>query len=149
MVERLIRMKSFMKITLLLCLANSMIACSSYRPVVDEDNQYQKLGSSRAESEIDHCLAKADRYLESHKDSRLLKEAGRGAAAGAMLGGVLGALSGNSRNLIAGAAVGAGVGAVGNSVGVMTKDKLSPDELKQQYVSNCLKRKNLVVIGWK
>ena len=130
-------------------MVSTLFGCSSYRPVVDENEQYQKIGSNAAESEIDSCMAKADRYLESHKNSRMLKEAGRGATSGALLGGVLGALSGDSSKIIGGAAIGGGIGAASSAAGVAAKDNLSPDEMKQRYVSNCLKRKNLVVIGWK
>lgn len=138
-----------MKIILGLGVLSLAIGCSSFRPIVDENAQYERMGTSRAESEIDSCMAKADRYLESHKKDRMLKEAGRGAATGAVVGGIFGALSGNAGNALGGAAIGAGVGATGKVIGESTKDKLSPDELKQNYVTNCLKRKNLVVIGWK
>jgi hypothetical protein len=125
------------------------IGCSSYRPVLDENDQYLKVGPSRAEADIDACLAKADRYLESHKNERLLKETGRGAAGGAIIGGVFGALTGNTRDALGGAAIGAGVGALSGAAGQASKDRLAPDELKQRYVTHCLRRKNYAVIGWK
>lgn len=125
------------------------VACSSYRPVVDENAQYQKVGSARAESDIDDCMAKADRFLESHKSDRMMKEAGRGAASGAIIGGVVGLMTGDAKTALGGAALGAGVGAASRAAGEATKDKLTPDRMKKNYVSNCLKRKNYVVIGWK
>lgn len=135
----------FLVIPLLL----SAIGCSSYRPIVDENEHYQQVGSTRAEADIDTCLAKAERYLETHKSDGLLKEAGRGAAGGAIVGGLIGALTGDAKTALGGAAIGAGVGAASRATGEVAKDKLTPDDIKQRYVSNCLKRKSYVVIGWK
>jgi outer membrane lipoprotein SlyB len=140
-----------MKISKLLVipLVFAAIGCASYRPVVDENEHYESVGSTRAEADIDACMAKADRYLETHKSDRMLKEAGRGAAGGAIVGGLIGALTGDAGKALGGAAIGAGIGATSRAADVAAKDKLTPDELKQRYVSNCLKRKKYVVIGWK
>lgn len=137
------------KALLVVFLIAGAIGCSSYRPIVDENEHYMKVGSTRAEADIDDCLARADRYLEVHKSDRILKEAGRGAAGGAIVGGLIGALSGNGGKALTGAAIGAGVGAASRAGGVASKDKLAPDEIKQNYVTQCLKRKRYVVLGWK
>jgi hypothetical protein len=134
---------------LLIPLALLVIGCSSYRPIVDENEHFRQVGSTRAEADIDNCLAQGDRYLETHKSDRLLKEAGRGAAGGAIIGGLVGVFTGSSKNALAGAAIGAGVGAASRASTELSKDNLNPDELKQRYVSNCLKRKKYAVIGWK
>jgi hypothetical protein len=134
---------------LLFSLLVAAVGCSSYRPVLDENDQYLRVGPSRAEADIDACLAKAERYLETHKNERFWKETGRGAAGGAIIGGVFGALTGNTRDALGGAALGAGLGAASGAAGEASKDKLKPDELKQRYVNNCLRRKNYAVIGWK
>lgn len=142
-------MKTGVQCRLTFLLLTITVGCSSYRPVVDENEGFDRLGPSGAEKAIDDCMARADRYLEAHKSQRLKNEAGRGAVSGAVIGGIAGALTGNTRNALGGAAIGAGAGAAGRALGVATKDGLSPDELKQNYVARCLKRKNLVVIGWK
>jgi uncharacterized protein YcfJ len=125
-------------------------ACASYRPILDENSHYNQVGEQQAEADIDQCLAAADKYLDKHKSERMGKEAGRGAATGAIIGGVLGVLGGGT---LKSAAIGTGVGAVaGGAVGagkVAAEDKLTPDQIKQRYVSNCLARKDYQVIGWK
>ncbi|MBN8536367.1 MAG: cell envelope biogenesis protein OmpA [Deltaproteobacteria bacterium] len=125
-------------------------ACSSFRPILDENKKYNQVGEARAEKDIDECLDKADSYLAKHKDDKMKKQMGRQAAQGAVLGGVLGAVSGNGiQGAAGGAAIGAGVGVAGAYIDEKTKDKIKPDALKQRYVQNCLQRKNYEVIGWK
>jgi uncharacterized protein YcfJ len=140
-----------MKELLLMSACSFMLfSCSTFRPILDENDKYLKVGSARAEKDIDICLQKADAYLEQHKGERMSKEVGRGAATGAIMGTVVGGLSGQSLSSAAGGAVvGAGVGAGGAYVGEKGKDKWTPDELKQRYVTNCLKRQKYEVIGWK
>ncbi len=125
-------------------------SCASYRPVLDENSKYKKVGEARAERDIDMCLSKADSYLEKHKSGRMKNAAIRGAGQGAVIGGVVGLLSGGRGDTaLGGAVLGAGVGAAGGALGESTKDKWKPDELKQRYVQSCLARKNYAVIGWK
>ena len=126
------------------------MGCSSYRPILDENDTYLRNGSQQAEKDIDECVAKAERYLEQHKKDRMAKSAGRGAATGAILGGVLGAITGGGlRSAVGGAAVGGVVGAGAGAGKEAAKDNLSPDEMKNNYVTRCLNRKNYDVIGWK
>ena len=130
--------------------ALTLFSCASYRPILDENEQYEKVGESRAEADIDQCVAKADRYLEKHSSEKTRKEMGRKALTLGAIGGVVGGLSsGNLSGAAGGALVGAGIGAGSVALGDAMKDKLSPDELKKRYVSNCLQRKNYQVIGWK
>lgn len=125
-------------------------ACASYRPILDENDQYMKVGEAQAERDIDQCLARADAYLEKHKNDRLKKQVGRSAVTGAAIGGIIGALSGqNLGSAAGGAAIGGAAGAGGAYAGEKSKDQLSPDHLKQRYVTNCLARKKYEVIGWK
>lgn len=138
------------KTTILAFAALSLFSCASYRPILDENQKYQTVGESKAESDIDTCMSRADAYLEKHKNERTSKAVGRSAVGGALLGGVLGAVSGRGlEGLAGGAAIGAVGGAAGGYVGEKTKDQLSPDALKQKYVSNCLERQQYQVIGWK
>lgn len=125
-------------------------ACASYRPILDENPKYNKVGEVRAEKDIDECMNKADSYLAKHKNEGMKKQMGRQAVQGAALGGIIGAVSGNGlQGAVGGAALGAGVGAAGAYADEKTKDNLKPDQLKQRYVRNCLERKDYQVIGWK
>ncbi len=139
-----------MKKLIILLASASLFSCATYRPVLDENAQMQKVGPARAEQDIDKCLQKADAYLSNHKSDRMKNSAIRGAGQGAVFGGVLGLVSGgNLQSTAGGAMLGAGVGAAGGALGEATKDKWKPDELKQRYVKNCLERKKYQVIGWK
>lgn len=127
-----------------------LAGCASYRPILDENEQYMKVGETQAEKDIDQCLARADAYLEKHKNDRMKKQVGRSAVTGAAIGGIIGALSGQGLSSAAGgAAIGGAAGAGGAYAGEKSKDQLSPDHLKQRYVTNCLGRKKYHVIGWK
>lgn len=137
------------KTCLFFLLSTFLLSCATYRPVLDENDHYLKVGDAMAEKDIDDCMFAADRYLEKHKSERLGKEVGRQAVGGAILGGVIGAITGDTRNAIAGAAGGAAVGAGGAYLGEKSKDNLKPDALKQQYVTKCLERKKYNIIGWK
>lgn len=139
-----------MKHIIFAALALGISACASYRPIVDENAHYEKVGEARAERDIDQCLVKADHYLAKHKNEMANKSMIRGAGQGAAVGGVIGLLSGRGvGGAVGGAAIGAGVGAGGAYMSEKTKDNWKPDELKQRYVHNCLARKNYRVIGWK
>lgn len=134
----------------LLALPLLLSACATYRPILDENPKYSKVGEARAEKDIDVCMSKADTYLAKHKADRRNKEVGRGAVGGAIVGGLIGAVSGKGvGGAVGGAAVGAGAGAAGALVKDSTRDNLNPDELKQHYVKNCLERQQYQVIGWK
>lgn len=137
------------KIVSLSLVALFLFSCASYRPVLEDNEQYMKVGESRAEADIDDCMARADVYLEKHKSDRMMKQAGRGAVSGAIVGGIMGALTGNTNDALKGAAFGGAVGAASGAAGEATKDNLKPDEMKQQYVAKCLERKKYNVIGWK
>ena len=134
----------------LVALALSLSACASYRPILDENEKYDSVGETRAEADIDYCMNRADRYLAKHKSEKTKKEMGRQALKGAAVGGLIGGLGGGNLSSAAGGAiVGAGVSAGATALGASMEDKLSPDQLKKQYVRNCLNRKNYQVIGWK
>jgi len=125
-------------------------ACASYRPILDENAKYNKVGEARAERDIDNCLNRADRYLSKHKSERMRKEAGRSAVGGAAIGGVLGLVGGGSvASTAVGAGIGAGVGAAAGAGGVAAEDNLKPDQIKQNYVTRCLQRQKYEVVGWK
>lgn len=137
------------KLILVLVSSLFLFSCATYRPVLDDNDQYQKAGDAQAEADIDDCMTKADAYLEKHKSERTAKEVGRQAMAGAVIGGIIGAVTGNTENAVKSAAAGGAFGATGAYLGEKSKDNLKPDELKQQYVVKCLERKKYNVLGWK
>ena len=126
-----------------------MSSCASFRPVLNDNEQYKRVGDQKAEQDVDSCIAAADVYLEKHKAERLKNQVGRQALGGALLGGIIGALTGDTRNALAGAAAGGIVGAGGAYVDEKSKDNLKPDELKQAYISKCLQNKKYEILGWK
>jgi outer membrane lipoprotein SlyB len=135
---------------LLLPIILFLASCASYRPILNDNAQYVKVGEAAAEKDIDECMTKADTFLEKQKDERTAKATGRSAVGGAILGGIIGAVSGNGlEGAVGGAAVGAGASAAGTYAGEKAKDKLGPDDLKQNYVSKCLQNKNYEILGWK
>lgn len=146
-----------MKLAIQFLLLGSVLmtaACASYRPILDENRKYRKVGETRAEKDVDMCLAKADKYLEKHKKDRMGREVGRRAVGGAVVGGLIGALTGKGPGgavggAVGGAALGAGIGASSAYADEVTKDGSKPDAVKQTYVNNCLKRQSYEVIGWK
>lgn len=127
-----------------------LTACASYRPVLDENPKYVKVGENQAERDIDACMSRADTFLAKHREERARKQAGRSAVVGAVAGGAIGLISGgNLASTAIGTGAGAAVGAGAGYLGEKSKDNLTPDEIKQRYVSNCLARKQYRVIGWK
>ncbi len=115
-------------------------ACAS-KPKLYPNAHYKEVGKEAADKDINQCVADADSYLESDTGKKALRGAGTGAAIGAAAGGVLGLLSGNLvRGLAGGAAVGGAAGAASGA--------LSPDQVKHNYVNQCLSDKGYRVIGW-
>lgn len=126
-----------MKLVLLLFL---MVACAS-RPQLYPNQKLKNMGKDAARKDIDRCIADADEYLESSKGKQVAKGAGAGAAIGAAMGAVSGMFTGNmGSGLLRGGAIGAaGGGAAG---------ALSPDQIKRNYVNQCLADKGYRVLGW-
>ncbi len=127
----------------------ALTSCSSYKPILDQNSTYLQNGEETAKQDIDECTKNADAYLKQYKMRRAAKEAGRKAIIGSVIGAVTGVLFGNTvKSLATGAVIGAGIGAAAGGLGVAGEDKVSPDHIKQNYVSNCLARKGYSVIGW-
>lgn len=134
----------------LLILTLTFVSCATYRPVLNDNAQYRKVGEAQAEADIDMCMQRADSFLEKHKEERAQKQAGREAVGGAIVGGVLGLVSGRGAEaVVGGVAGGAAIGATGGYLGEKSKDNLKPDEMKQSYVMKCLQDKNYEILGWK
>lgn len=117
-----------------------LTSCAS-RPKLYPNEQYNAVGKKYAEKDIDQCIADADDYLENGKGKQIAKSAGAGAAIGVAFGAVSGMFGGGiGRSAIRGGAVGAGVGA--------TSGALSPDQVKRNFVNECLAEKGYRVLGW-
>lgn len=126
-----------MKIILMFFL---VAACAS-KPQLYPNQKLKNAGKEAARKDIDQCIADSDEYLESSKGKQVAKGAGAGAAIGAAMGAVTGMFTGNmGRSLLRGGAIGAaGGGAAG---------ALSPDQIKRNYVNQCLAEKGYHVLGW-
>lgn len=126
----------------------SLSSFAGYRPVLDENDVLKKAGSKKSAKDIDDCLSRADKYLASHNSTRTKKQVGRSAGLGASFGALGGLLRGSPSRAITGSATGAASGAGGAAIVEGSRDSLTPDQMKQKYVSNCLERKGYKVIGW-
>lgn len=126
-----------MKYVLLLLL---VISCAS-KPQLYPNSKLKSVGKEAAKKDIDKCIAEADEYLESSKGKQVAKSAGGGAAIGAAIGAVGGMFTGNfGRGLVRGGAMGAAGGGAAGAI--------SPDQMKRNYVNQCLGEKGYQVIGW-
>ena len=115
-------------------------ACAS-RPQLYPNDHLKSVGKEQSKKDIDQCIADADEYLESGKGKQVAKGAGFGAAVGATIGAVGGLFTGDvGGGLVRGGAIGAAAGAAGGA--------MSPDEIKQRYVNQCLADKGYRVLGW-
>jgi outer membrane lipoprotein SlyB len=115
-------------------------SCAS-KPVLYPNKKFEASGEEKAKSDTKTCMDKADKFLKSPKAKKMLKSGGAGALIGGVVGGVAGIFSGN---IAGGAAQGAAIGGAGGAVAGV----LSPDELKQKYVNQCLRKKGYQVLGW-
>lgn len=115
-------------------------ACAS-KPQLYPNSKLKTVGKEAAKKDIDICMAEADDYLESSKGKNIAKGAGVGAAIGAAMGAVGGMFTGNmGSGLMRGGAIGA---AGGGTAGALT-----PDQIKQRFVNQCLADKGYRVLGW-
>jgi hypothetical protein len=113
----------------------TLAACAS-KPKLYPNAKFESVGQEAAQKDIDHCIAKADKYLEGQKGKQMAKGAGAGAVMGAVIGGVFGGVRGIGRGAVGGAAVGTAGAA------------LSPEQMKQRYVNKCLAEQGYEVLGW-
>ncbi len=117
-----------------------LVSCAS-RPQLYPNEKRKSVSESKAERDVDHCMEDADKYLKSGKAKNVAKSAGGGAVIGAAIGAVGGLFTGNlGGGLVRGGAMGA---AGGTAVGALT-----PDQVKHNYVNQCLGEQGYQVIGW-
>ncbi len=127
----------------------SLFGCATYRPIVDQNAHYNEVGQTQANRDINECMRAANAYLSQYKTQREENAAKREAGMGAIVGGALGLLGGgNLRSTIGGAAVGGVAGGLMGAGGVAAQGNLTPDQIKERYVDNCLARKGYSVLGW-
>lgn len=139
------KVKSF----IILLISFNLICSCSYRPILDENRAYLQAGADQAQMDVDHCTDKSGTYLKKYKARRAGKQAVRKGTLGAIFGGIFAFIfGGDSTALVKGLAIGAGVGAASGAVSVASEGKLTPDQMKRRYVSNCLARKGYSVLGW-
>lgn len=131
-----LKLSSYVGLLLLFLLSS----CSS-RPVLYPNKKYESVGENKAKQDIQSCMGRADKFIDSPKGKKMLKSGGAGAILGGVVGGVAGLFTGD----VAGsAAQGAAMGGAGGAVA----GALSPDELKEKYVNLCLRKKGYQVLGW-
>jgi len=141
--------KNLCKNLVVLLSSLSLISCSSYKPILDQNDQYLRVGEAQAQIDSDACVKEGDEYLKKYKQERVVKEAARKAVIGTVIGGAFGLVFGNNtKSIVRGLALGAGIGAATGAIGAAGEGTITPDQVKQRYVNNCLNRKGYSVIGW-
>lgn len=141
-------MKKFLNFFVIITTSLSLLACT-YKPVVDQNEKFFQVGQDQAEADIDKCMKDGDAYLKQYKTTHVLKSTGRGAAIGGFIGVVFGLLGrGNLSSVATSTAVGAGIGGAAGGLGAAASGSVTPDQIKQRYVNNCLNRKGYEVLGW-
>jgi outer membrane lipoprotein SlyB len=123
-----------------LLLIFAVVSCAS-KPQLYPNEKLKQTGKKAAQKDVDRCIADADEYLKSSKG----KQVAKGAGAGAMIGGAMGAVGGLfTGNLGGGLLRGGAIGAAGGG----TVGALSPDQIKKNYVNQCLADQGYQVMGW-
>jgi hypothetical protein len=134
-------MKSSFNILLLLFI----ISCSS-GPVLYPNKKYKAAGKEKAKADTAECQRLAEEHLKNTKGNQIAKSAGAGAAmsaAGGFIAGLIfsgGSVTDATESAVKSGAVGGAVGAAGGAI--------SPDQLKQRFVTQCLADQGYRVIGW-
>ena len=139
---------------LLLAVATfGLTACSTTKPTLYPNDQYNKVGAAQADQDIANCEAQAKEYVKSGGQSgEMASEAARNTAGGAVVGAAGGAVGGAIGGDVGeGAAVGAASGATAGLLGTMFGwmfRKNEPDTVYRNFVEKCLRDKGYEPIGW-
>ncbi len=118
-----------------------LVAACASKPQLYPNAKYKRVGKEAARQDVEKCMAEAEEHVESGKGKQVAKGAGAGAAIGAAMGAVSGLFTGDVGGSIARS------GAVG-AAGGATVGGLSPDQIKRNYVNQCLGEKGYQVLGW-
>jgi hypothetical protein len=128
-------------------------ACSTTRPTLYPNAQYEKVGAAQADADIADCESKAKGFVKTGGytgpgAAETARNVGVGAAVGGASGAVGGAIYGNAgEGAAAGAAGGATAGLLGTLFGWMFS-KSEPDPAYRNFVEKCLRDKGYEPIGW-
>jgi len=126
-----------------------LASCISYKPVFDQNNKFISVGKEQANRDFLECKRKADIYLEDYKARRAFNESGRNMVKGGIIGGFYGLLTGkNLKYALTGASVGALMGGIYGGLSVIGEDKINPDQIKKNYITNCLNNQQYQILGW-
>ncbi len=141
-------MIKFFKAFIIIFLSLSMVACS-YKPILDQNAKFNSTPKEEREAAVEKCTKDGDEYLKEVKKRRVVKETARKGVIGAVFGTIIGVIFGGNMSRIAtSAAVGAGTGAAVGGLSVAGEGSVTPDQIKQNFVSNCLARQGYSIIGW-
>ena len=132
----------------------ALTACSTSRPTLYPNDQYNKVGAAVADQDIANCEAQAQEYVKTggsnggQRAGEAARNTGVGAAVGAASGAVGGAIGGNvGEGAAVGAASGATAGLLGTMFGWMFQHN-EPDPVYRNFVEKCLRDKGYEPIGW-
>ena len=131
----------------------ALTACSTSKPTLYPNDQYNKVGAAQADQDIANCEAQAKEYVKSGgQGGEMASEAARNTAGGAVVGAAGGAVGGAIGGDVGeGAAVGAASGATAGLLGTMFGwmfRKHEPDPVYRNFVEKCLRDKGYEPIGW-
>jgi len=126
-----------------------LASCTSYKPIFDQNNKFISVGKEQANRDFLECKRKADIYLEDYKAQRAFNESRRNMVKGGIIGGFYGLLTGKNINYtLTGASVGALMGGIYGGLTVIGEDKVNPDQIKKNYITNCLNNQQYQILGW-
>ncbi|HVG02077.1 MAG TPA: glycine zipper family protein [Nitrospira sp.] len=121
--------------------------CSSYKPILYQNEHYRQVGAEAAKADIKTCMDLAEEAGASPNKGRTAETATNtvvGGAVGSAAGAVGGAVFGNAGS---GAMVGAASGAsAGFLRGLFTSS--APSGAFTQYVDRCLRDRGYEPTGW-
>ena len=141
-------------ITTLVGLATlALAACSTAKPTLYPNDQYNRVGEEHAQQDIANCESQAEQYVKTGgKGGQMASEAARNTAGGAVVGAAGGAVGGAIGGDVGeGAAVGAASGATAGLLGTMFGwmfQRNEPDPVYRNFVEKCLRDKGYEPIGW-
>ena len=133
--------QTFPLILVLSAMSLALLPGCASRPQLYPNPKLMKVGKDQADRDIEQCENLADDYVSSGKGRAIANGMGRGAAIGGATGAVAGIFSHSiGGGLLSGAAIGATAGGVNAA--------MSPDQVKRNYVNQCLHDRGYRVIGW-
>jgi outer membrane lipoprotein SlyB len=124
-----------------------LVGCSSYKPILYQNEHYRQVGAEAAKADIKACMDLAEEAGASPNQGKAADTATNtvvGGAVGSAAGAVGGAVFGNAGT---GAMVGAASGAsAGFLRGLFTSS--APSGAFTQYVDRCLRDRGYEPTGW-